>query len=213
MTDGSAGDEAVKRGVAVLFIDQEGTGESICLYFTTKPVEFEKAASAFIDCLGQHPLVDNDRISVIGCSNGVYDAPRAAILEPRLKLDVSFSAFYHGDSLRPLLKDVLADPNCPRRGLDVVDQMKTVMGKQDSRQTSDAWCMPTLEGLFPKLNCPYHVVHGENDRLVPLRDAERSHKEAINSPRAELKAFSTGEGNSELCGVDLIASMTQYMFG
>jgi dienelactone hydrolase len=79
MQYGFAGEEAVKRGIAVLLMDQEGTGESSRLHGTTKPVASEKAASAFIDRLEQHPTVDKDRIGVIGCSNGGYDAPRAAM--------------------------------------------------------------------------------------------------------------------------------------
>lgn len=209
---GFAGEEAVKRGIAVLFMDQEGTGESARLHGTTKPVESEKNASAFIDRLERHPAVDKDRIGVIGCSNGGYDAPRAAIFEPRLKLAVSFGAFYNSDCLRAKFEDMIAHPELPRRGLDFADQMKAVMGKEDLQEAWNAFRERTLEGLLPRLKVPYLILHGQNDRLVPLHFAERCLKEAVNSPRAELKVFSIAEGSSEHCGIDLVASHSQYMF-
>jgi len=209
---GFAGEEAVKRGIAVLFMDQEGTGESARLHGMTKPVASEKCASAFIDRLEQHPAVDRNRIGVIGCSNGGYDAPRAAIFEPRLKLAVSFGAFYDAECLRAKFEDLIANPTLPRKGLDFADQMKSVMGKNDLQQAWNAFCERSLEGLLPRLKVPYLVVHGENDRLVPLSFAQRCVKEAVNSPRAELKVFSIAEGSCEHCGIDLVASHSQYMF-
>ena len=149
---------------------------------------------------------------MIGCSNGGYDAPRAAIFEPRLKLCVSFGAFYNGDCLRPRFEDMIAHPEKPRLGLDFVDQMTTVMGKEDLKEAWDAFCERSLEGLLPGLKVPYLILHGQNDRLVPLRFAERCLKELVNSPRAELKVFSIAEGSSEHCGIDLVASHSQYMF-
>lgn len=212
MQYGFAGDEAVKRGVAVLFMDQEGTGESARLHGMTKPVASEKAASAFIDRLEQHPAVDRDRIGVIGCSNGGYDAPRAAIYEPRLKLAVSFGAFYNADFLAPKFAAMIANPDLPLRGLDFADQMKSVMGKADLQQAWDVFTERTLEGHLAGLKVPYLILHGENDRLVPLHNAERCLEEAVNSPRAELKVFTLAEGSAEHCGVDLVASHSQYMF-
>jgi len=209
---GFAGDEAVKRGIAVLFMDQEGTGESARLHHTTKPVASEKCAGAFLDRLEQHPAVDRNRIGVIGCSNGGYDAPRAAIYEPRLKLCVSFGAFYDSECLRAKFEDLMDHPEVPRRGLDFADQMTSVMGKADLREAWHDFQKRSLEGHLGGLKVPYLVVHGENDRLVPLAFAERCVAEAINSPRAELKVFSIAEGSTEHCGIDLVASHSQYIY-
>ena len=212
MQYGFAGDEAVKRGIAVLFMDQEGTGESARIHGMTKPVESEKCASAFIDRLEKHPSIDEGRIGVIGCSNGGYDAPRAAVYEPRLKLCVSFGAFYDSECLRSKFESMIQHPERPIRGLDFPDQMRSVMGKDDLQEAWDEFRKRTLEGHLEGLKVPYLVLHGENDRLVPLRFAERCIAEAVNSPRAEIKVFSIAEGSSEHCGIDLMASHSQYMF-
>lgn len=211
MTYGFAGEEAVKRGIAVLFMDQDGTGESVRYHGTVKPVASEKAATAFIDALEKHPLVDSDRIGTIGCSMGAYDAPRAAAFEPRLKLVVTYAACYNLEPLRPAVEELVAHPE-RSRGMDWEDQMTAVMGKKDFREAFEELSKRTLEGVLPKLTVPYLIVQGENDRLVPRWMADRSIAEAINSPRADLKIFSIAEGSSEHCGVDLMASHSQYMF-
>lgn len=211
MTYGFAGEEAVKRGIAVLFMDQDGTGESVRYHGTVKPVASEKAASAFIDRLEQHPAVDKDRIGAIGCSMGAYDAPRAAVFEPRLKLVVTYAACYNLEPLRPAVEELIAHPE-RHRGMDWEDQMKAVMGKDDFHDAFEALSKRTLEGILPGLKVPFLIVQGENDRLVPRWMADRSIAEAVNSPRADLKIFTIAEGSSEHCGVDLIASHSQYMF-
>ncbi len=212
MTYGFAGEEAVRRGIAVLFMDQEGTGESVRFHGTVKQVATEKAASAFVDFLERHSAVDGDRIGVMGCSMGGYDAPRAAVFESRLKLVVTYAACYDLEPLRPAVDQMLADPDRPRRGLDWEDQMKAVMGKDDFREAFDALAERSLHGVLGGLKVPYLIVQGENDRLVPRHVADRSIAEAVASPRAELKIFSIAEGSAEHCGVDLIASHSQYMF-
>jgi pimeloyl-ACP methyl ester carboxylesterase len=103
-------------------------------------------------------------------------------------------------------------PERPLRGLDFPDQMRSVMGKDNLQEAWNEFRKRTLEGHLAGLKVPYLVLHGENDRLVPLRFAERCVAEAVNSPRAEIKVFSIAEGSSEHCGIDLIASHSQYMF-
>lgn len=214
MTYGLAGEEAVRRGIAVLFMDQEGTGESVRYHGTAKPVAAEKAASAFIDRLEGHPLVDDDRIGAVGCSMGAYDAARAAAFEPRLKLVVTYAACYNLEPMRPSVNEMVAHPDGIRRstGMDWEDQMKAVTGKGELGAAFDALSKRTLEGVLDRLTVPYLIVQGENDRLVPMWMAERSIAEAVNSPRAEAKIFSVAEGSCEHCGLDLMQSTSQYMF-
>jgi fermentation-respiration switch protein FrsA (DUF1100 family) len=64
----------------------------------------------------------------------------------------------------------------------------------------------TLEGVAARITCPLLVVHGANDRQVPLEQAERTVREAVNSPRAELRVFSAEEGGAEHVGGDLFSS-------
>jgi fermentation-respiration switch protein FrsA (DUF1100 family) len=46
------------------------------------------------------------------------------------------------------------------------------------------------------------IVHGENDRQVPLADAQAVYDAAINSSRRELRVFTIDEGGAEHCQAD-----------
>ena len=45
------------------------------------------------------------------------------------------------------------------------------------------------------------MLHGENDRIVPLEEAKILH-EKIGSKRKEFKIFTAEEGGTEHCQVD-----------
>ena len=60
----------------------------------------------------------------------------------------------------------------------------------------------TLEGVVEKITCPLLIVHGENDRQVPLWHAEKTIEEAVNSPNRKLKVFTLAEGGAEHCQAD-----------
>ena len=55
----------------------------------------------------------------------------------------------------------------------------------------------TLEGVAQKITCPFLVVHGANDSIMPLRGA-RTYA-AVASRVKTLKVFTTEEGGSEHC--------------
>ena len=60
----------------------------------------------------------------------------------------------------------------------------------------------TLDGVAENITCPLFIVHGANDRQVPLWTAEKTYEAAVNSPNRKLKVFSIAEGGSEHCSVD-----------
>jgi dipeptidyl aminopeptidase/acylaminoacyl peptidase len=62
-----------------------------------------------------------------------------------------------------------------------------------------------------KIACPILIVHGENDRQIPLQHAERTYQEAVNSPVRELKVFTLSEGGAEHCAADDNALAVDYM--
>jgi fermentation-respiration switch protein FrsA (DUF1100 family) len=58
-----------------------------------------------------------------------------------------------------------------------------------------------LSNVAGRIECPLLVVHGENDRIVPL-DSARKLYEAAGSTRKHLKIFTAAEGAAEHCQVD-----------
>src|SRR5690606_34373934 len=59
----------------------------------------------------------------------------------------------------------------------------------------------TLEGIVGRMTCPFLVVHGENDRLIPPEEAQRLYDE-VGSPDKEIRIFTIEEGSAEHCQVD-----------
>lgn len=203
-------DDAAKRGVAVLFIDQEGTGEAMRLHRITKRVNSEVAAGKWVDYLETRPEIDRDRIGVAGISNGGYDAPRSAAFEKRLKCVACLGAFYNAS-------DYMARFNGGDGGVtaglsDLDDHMMTVTGKPDVTEAWHAFAERDLHGVLDKITVPLLVLHGENDRQVPIWHADRTVAEAVNSPNVEYKVFSLSEGSTEHCGVDNTGMHSEYLF-
>lgn len=201
-------DDAVKRGVAVVFIDQEGTGEAIRLHDVKKRADSEKSVEPFIDYLEGHAQIDANRIGVAGISNGGYDAPRAAAFEDRLKCVACLGAFYNADDhMRRFDEDDVTHTLS-----DLDHHMITIMGGNDVEAAYRRFAQRDLNGVVDRRHVPLLVLHGENDRQVPLWHADRTVAEAINSPRVDYKLFSLSEGGAEHCGIDNPSMHSNYLF-
>ncbi len=204
------GDEAVKRGLAVLYIDQEGTGEAMRLHKITKRVDSEASASPFIDFLEKHPAIDTDRIGAAGISNGGYDAPRAAAKEKRLKCAACLGAFYNGDDYLGRYQDD-TEVTVTKGLSDLDDHMMTVMGASTAKEAYRKFAERDLGLAIGELTVPLLVVYGENDRQVPMFHVEKTMAGAVNSSRADLKLFSLSDGAAEHCGGDNTLMHGRYL--
>jgi dipeptidyl aminopeptidase/acylaminoacyl peptidase len=202
-------DDAALRGIAVLFIDQEGTGEAMRLHGLTKRVESEIAAGKWIDYLETRAEIASDRIGVAGISNGGYDAPRAAAFEKRFTCAACLGAFYNAEDYMGRFEGHATSVTAGLSNLD--DHMLTVTGKSDVREAWQAFAERDLGGVLEKVTVPLLVLHGENDRQVPLWHAERTVAEAVNSP-VTYKVFTLTEGSAEHCGIDNAGMHSEYLF-
>ena len=52
-----------------------------------------------------------------------------------------------------------------------------------------------IEPFAGRISCPFLILHGANDRQVPLADAEKMYR-AIGSEKKELKVFDGRNGGS-----------------
>ena len=66
-----------------------------------------------------------------------------------------------------------------------------------------------LDGVVEKIACPLLVMHGENDRQVPLEQARRTFEQATVADKT-LKIFTKEEGGAEHCQVDNRAIAADY---
>ena len=91
---------------------------------------------------------------------------------------------------------------------DGEDDVKEVTYAAAVRERSEAF---SLEGLIDRLRCPLLVLHGENDRQVPLWAAERTVQRTVNAASTELRVFGPDEHGDEHCQGDLFTQATDFI--
>jgi dipeptidyl aminopeptidase/acylaminoacyl peptidase len=183
-----------------LAIDGPGQGESLRLREIHSRHDYEVAGTAAYEYVAKRADVDRKRVTVAGYSFGGYLAPRIAGFEKRYAACVAFGAMHwdlHGWQRE--IKALLAKD--PRTSFSSTFQFRWVVGAPDN-DTAMEWAKKfTLEGVADRIECPVLVLHGENDRIVPVAEAYTLY-EKIGSRRKHLKIFTAEEGGAEHCQVD-----------
>lgn len=68
-----------------------------------------------------------------------------------------------------------------------------------------------LDGVVEQISVPFLIVHGENDRQIPLEYAHRSYEQATASPKRHLRVFTAREGGAEHIGLDNFPLVSTYI--
>jgi dienelactone hydrolase len=200
--------EFAARGISTLMVDHPGVGAALRLKGMPITVDSERWAKAAIDWLEKRPDIDATRIGVVAMSLGGYYAPRAAAFETRLAACVAWGARWdnvgsHGRILR--------DPNAARSITGWLDHALSYYGARTPDEAYETIAKMTLDGVADRIICPLLVVHGANDKQVPLDQAERTVRAAVNSPRADLRLFTAEEGGAEHVGGDLFSPTIDFI--
>jgi dienelactone hydrolase len=195
-----AGIEFAKRGIHTLAIDGPGQGETQRLRQIHSRPDYEVPGTAAYDYVASRPDVDAKRVAVMGYSFGGYQAPRIAAFEQRYAACVALGAMHwdlHG--WQADIKARLATDS--KTSFTSNFQFRWVIGAPDN-DTALEWAKRfTLEGAAARIACAFLVVHGENDRIVPVAEA-RTLYERVGSKRKHIKIFTAEEGAAEHCQVD-----------
>ncbi|MBI3374385.1 MAG: alpha/beta hydrolase [Betaproteobacteria bacterium] len=196
------------RGLSTLMVDHPGVGATLRLKGIAVNHDTERWATASLDWLSMREDVDAARVGVIAMSLGGYYAPRAAAFEKRLAACVAWGARWdnagsHGRILR--------EPDAARSVTGWMEHALRYYGATTTDEAYELIAKMTLEGIAHRITCPLLVVHGALDRQVPLEQAERTVREALNSPRAELRVFAAEEGSAEHVGGDLFSPTIDYI--
>ena len=200
-------DEFRRRGVSLLIVDHPGVGAALRLLGLTSGPDTEKPARAAVDYLQTRSDVDAERLGIIALSLGGYYAPRAAAFEKRFKCAVAWGAIYdYGQCVADRIGGK-GEPSVP----GYAEHVNWVFGGETIEDTMKIVRQMTLEGIAEKITCPLLIVHGENDRQVPLWHAERTYEKAVNSPGRELKICRLADGGAEHCGADNSTLVVDYM--
>ena len=195
-----AGIEFAKRGIHTLAIDGPGQGETQRLRKINSRPDYEVPGTAAYQYVAARADVDPKRVAVMGYSFGGYQAPRIVGFEKRYAACVALGAMHwslyewQADVKARLAKDA-------KTAFTSNFQFRWVVGAPDN-DTALEWAKRfTLEGVADKIECPVLILHGENDRIVPLKEAKTLYQR-VGSKRKELKIYTAEEGGAEHCQVD-----------
>ena len=195
-----AGLDFQKRGINTLAIDGPGQSEPLRLRNIYGRHDYEAAGIPAYDYVASRPEVDPKRVAVMGYSFGGYHAPRICAFDKRYAACVAFGAMHWNiyDFVAGHKTDNAIDP---RRSSASTFQFRWVVGAPDN-ETAIEWSKKfTLEGVAEKVECAVLILHGENDRIVPLEAAKKLY-ERIGSRNKLLKIFTAAESGAEHCQVD-----------
>jgi pimeloyl-ACP methyl ester carboxylesterase len=192
-----AGLDLAKRGFNVLAIDGPGQSEPLRLRNIPSRYDYEAAGIPAYDFVAARSAVDAKRVAVMGYSFGGYHAPRVCAFEKRYAAGVAFGAM-HWSVYDFVTSHGVADPT---RASSSTFQWRWVVGAKDNAEGLEIAKKFTLEGVAQKVECPFLVVHGQDDRIVPV-DAAHKLYAALGSKKKDLRIFTAEEGGAEHCQVD-----------
>ncbi|AUC95537.1 alpha/beta hydrolase [Bradyrhizobium sp. SK17] len=205
---GGMAEELAERGISTLIVDHPGVGEALRFRGMKSIVETERPASACVDWLIKRDDIDPARIGMMALSLGGYYAPRAAAFEPRFACCVAWGAMYDvGIGVRKRL----AGGGGQKSVHHFFEHIQWVMGLDSMEEVQVRADKMTLNGILDRIRCPFLIVHGENDRQVPVEFARRTYEEAVNSADRQLRIHTVEEGGSEHCSVDNRELTVSYM--
>jgi len=168
------------RGIAVLAIDGPGQGEAE--YEIPICGDYERAARAVCDWIGQRADLDASRIGMWGVSLGGYYAPRAAAYEKRIKACIALSGPFEWDRIWEGL------PELTREAFRVRSHAADEKKARENAKTL------SMKDAARNITCPTFIVGGRQDRLVPAAHAEQLAK-SVSGP-VELLIVEDGGHNA-----------------
>ncbi|MBR3545278.1 MAG: alpha/beta fold hydrolase [Oscillospiraceae bacterium] len=157
-----------KRGFAVLAVDGPGQGGSLRLNNIKSRYDYEVPVTACFDFLAGTGKVNPKKIALLAWSMGGYYAPRAAAFEHRLAACVAWGAQYDYGKVWANRPDDHA----------LAVHLQYILGCdniKDAKEKVKAFHL-TPE-IVAQIQCPTFIIHGDEDRNIPVADAYRLYDE------------------------------------
>ncbi|SDH32619.1 alpha/beta hydrolase family protein [Pseudomonas panipatensis] len=196
-----------KRGIASLIIDQPGTGEALRLHGLTARYDSEHWASRVVDYLERRSDIDARRIGLEGVSLGGYYCPRAVAFEPRFACGVVWGANHDWRDVQKRRLEKEGNFPVPHYWAHV----RWVWGAKDMDEFMTIAENVHLDGVLDRIKVPFLVTHGEKDSQIPLKWAQRTYEQLVNSPKRELKIFTEREGGVQHSSFDNSINAGHYI--
>ena len=206
---------AVERGFNCLLIEGPGQGEVIRKQNIPFRPNWESVITPVMDYALELPMVDPERIGLMGISFGGFFAPRAAAYEHRLKVCVAnggIYSFYENiiGKCPPNIESIISDSAASK---EFDKEIRAMMNSSVDLEWSFANGMFTFGADVPsefirlakpytmkdhaaKIRCTMLVVDSEEDKSLPGQARELF--DALECDK-EFMLFTTQEGAEEHC--------------
>ncbi len=196
-----------QRGVSSLLVDQPGTGDALRQRGLTARYDAEHWASRIVDWLQTRDDVDPKRIGCEGVSLGGYYCPRAVAFEPRFACGVAWGANHDWRDVQKRRLEREGNLPVPHYWAHVC----WVWGAKDVDEFMKIAENVHLDGVVERIRVPFLVTHGEKDSQIPLKWAQRTYEQLVNSPKRELKIFTDREGGVQHSSFDNSINAGHYI--
>jgi dienelactone hydrolase len=190
------GTRFARRNITCLVIDTPGVGEPLRLRGVPARPDFEVPTAAIIDHLETRHNVDARRVAVLGISFGGYYAARAAAFEPRVAACATWAGNWDLGAVWQRRWDERTDDD-PRPWF----ALPWIMGTASMEEALVRVRQWSLADVWPRVTQPLLIVHGENDRQIPVGDARRAFA-AAGSADKQLRVFTAEQGGAEHIQID-----------
>jgi pimeloyl-ACP methyl ester carboxylesterase len=195
------------RGISSLVVDQPGTGEALRLHDLKAVYNTEVWASKIVDYLETRQDIDPRRIGLEGVSLGGYYCPRAVAFEPRFAMGVVWGANHDWRDVQK--KRLLKEGSLPVP--HYWEHVRWVWGAKNQDEFMQIAENVHLDGILDRIKVPFLVTHGEKDAQIPVKWAERTYAQLVNSPKRELKIFTGREGGVQHSSFDNSINAGHYI--
>ena len=195
-----AGLEFARRGFHTLAIDGPGQGETLRFRGIHSRYDYEVPGTAAYDYVASRADVDASRAVIMGYSFGGYYSSRIAAFEHRYAAGVAMTAL-HWDlaGWQQRIKE-----KAQAEGSKIAQsnfQFQWVLGLNDADAVIEIARRFSLVDVAGKIQMPFLVTHGANDRVVPAENAQKLY-DAVGSEKKALRVFTAEDGGAEHAHVD-----------
>ncbi|OGL69574.1 MAG: hypothetical protein A3J27_08500 [Candidatus Tectomicrobia bacterium RIFCSPLOWO2_12_FULL_69_37] len=200
-------EDLVRRGMSCLVVDGPGSGEAARFRNLYLRHDYEVAGSAALDYLEGRRDVNAKRAAIMALSAGGYYAPRAASMDRRYKACVAWGAIwdYHATWKKRLAAYGTSLHAVPDHHIYWIMNAKST---EEALRKMEGF---RLDGVVQKMRCAFLLVHGEDDKQIPMKDA-RALFRAAGSKDKTFKVFTAREGGAQHCQRDNMTLGTAFIY-
>jgi dipeptidyl aminopeptidase/acylaminoacyl peptidase len=165
-------DSLGRRGIAVLRMDDRGTGGSTGTFKRTTSAEFAEDIRAGLAYLRSRPEIDANRLGVLGHSEGAVIAPMVADAEPSLRAIVLLAGVAHParSALDMQMKNLISH-NAKLSDAGKDSAIAQIPARVDSMMAADPWMKFFLtydpSATARRVKTPVLIITGANDQQAP----------------------------------------------